>query len=183
MLQPWLFPNRNVFLAAAAMLTPPFLLSLVVTVWALNGQQYWLAGMMGIIAAGALYGLLGCIGAIYRPRLAYKEPELLVYLERGQPVRVPIQIVECFFLGQGPSQLPKIEGKEAETKNVIVRLAESATEWKHRDVPERWGHWCEGYITINGAWCEPISNDRLAELNRFLIAAQRKLRETAKERT
>jgi hypothetical protein len=97
---------------------------------------------------------------------------LLVYLDPTRPTRVPIEIVECFFLGQGPSELPKLKGREPETQNVIVRLAEAASEWKHRDVRRALGHWCEGYITIRGSWCEPISPDLMKRLNRRLAEVQ-----------
>lgn len=175
----WLYPNRNVYLAGIACLAGPALLSLFGLGWIIYDRDYWYGLVFGVMFLGFSYCLLGLWGAMYRPRLGYKDAHLLVFFERGEPVRVPIQIVECFFLGQGGANLPKVQGREPETLNVIVRLAEAATDWKHRDVPERWGHWCEGYITLNGAWCEPISNAQLAELNRKLIAAHRSLKSAA----
>jgi hypothetical protein len=86
---------------------------------------------------------------------------------------VPIDIVEVFFLGQGPSELPKLHGREPETQNVIIRLAESATNWKHRDVKPAIGLWCEGYITIRGSWCEPITPEIMRKLNHRLAEIQR----------
>ena len=175
----WLYPNRNVYLAGIACLAAPTAFSLFGLGWNVWSQDFWYAPVFGVMFLGFSYGLLSLWGAMYRPRLGYKDAQLLVYFERGKPVPVPIQIVECFFLGQGEAHLPKVQGKEPETLNVIVRLAESATDWKHRDVPARWGHWCEGYITLNGAWCEPISNAQLGELNRKLIAAHRSLKTAA----
>ena len=162
-----------------------------------------LAATLGSIPAGVLYGalpqaaqtsfaismlvvsavpawlLLHLARALNQPRLAYSDGDLLVYLEPQTPTRVPIDIVECFFLGQGPSELPKLKGREPETQNVIVRLAESASDWKHRDVRPAIGHWCEGYITLRGSWCEPITpalmkrlNHRLAEVHRQRKAAR-----------
>jgi hypothetical protein len=96
-----------------------------------------------------------------------------VYLEPARPTAIPIDIVECFFLGQGPGQLPKLRGRETETQNVIVRLAESATEWKHREVQPAIGLWCEGYITLRGSWCEPIDRNLMQRLNRRLAEVQR----------
>jgi len=131
--------------------------------------------IVSLVPAWLLFQL---VRALQQPRLAYAEGELLVYLEPQTPTRVPIDIVECFFLGQGASELPKLKGREPETQNVIVRLAESAVEWKHRDVRPSIGHWCEGYITLRGSWCEPITpaimqrlNHRLAELHRERKAA------------
>jgi hypothetical protein len=91
---------------------------------------------------------------------------LLVFLDApNRPTRIPIAVVECFFLGQGGSQLPKLQGREPETQNVIVRLAESATEWKRRDVRPALGNWCEGYITIRGSWCERITPELMRRMN------------------
>ena len=92
-------------------------------------------------------------------------------------VRVPIEVVEVFFVGQGPSNLPKMKGREPETTNIIVRLAESAGEWKHRDVDPRFAHWCEGYVTLRGAWCEPIGETALRRLNKRLVEVQRERKE------
>src|SRR5947199_9702412 len=45
------------------------------------------------------------------PRIAYDRGELLVFLEPARAARVPINIVEVMFLGQGPSELPKLDRK------------------------------------------------------------------------
>jgi hypothetical protein len=60
-----------------------------------------------------------------------------------------------------------------------VRLAESAVEWKHRDVNPALGHWCESYITIRGAWVEPITHDRLRQMNARLAEIQRERKRAA----
>src|SRR5947199_10487028 len=99
------------------------------------------------------------------PRIAYDRGELLVFLEPARATRVPINIVEVMFLGQGPSELPKLNGRELETQNVVIRLAESATEWKHKSVRPAFGPWCDGDITIRGDWCEPIAADSVRKLN------------------
>ena len=148
-------------------------------IWATTTGQHWALSLA--FASGttlALWMLGELVYAAWQPRLAATAGELLVFLEPTRPTKVPIEIVECFFLGQGPSELPRLKGREPETQNVIVRLAESAVEWKHRDVKPAFGHWCEGYITLRGSWCEPITpaimqrlNRRLAELHRERKAA------------
>jgi hypothetical protein len=115
-----------------------------------------------------------------KPRLAFEDGQLLVFLEPAKPTVVPIEVVECFFLGQGPAALPQLSGREPETQNVIVRLAESATEWKHREMRPAIGLWCEGYITLRGSWCEPIDRNLMQRLNSRLAKAQRELK-AAKE--
>jgi hypothetical protein len=111
--------------------------------------------------------------AMMRPRVGYEARELLVFLEPTKATRVPIEIVEVFFLGQGPSELPRLNGREPETQNVIIRLAESAVDWKHRDVRPAIGHWCEGYITIRGSWCERITPDVMRRLNKRLVEVKK----------
>jgi hypothetical protein len=62
-----------------------------------------------------------------------------------------------------------------------VRLAESAQDWKHRDVRPAFGHWCEGYITIRGSWCEPINEGLMKRLNQRLVAVQRERKAASRE--
>jgi len=108
-----------------------------------------------------------------RPRLAYRDGELLVWLTQGAPVRVPIETVECFLLGQTPSLLPGKKHENTEAASLVIRLAEAASEWHHQEVKPQLGAWCSGYVTIRGTWCEPLDvtlvnrlNQRLAEVSR-----------------
>ena len=71
------------------------------------------------------------------------------------------------------SELPRLKGREPETQNVVVRLAETATDWKHRKVRPAFGQWCEGYITIRGAWCERITPDLVRSMNHRLAELKR----------
>ena len=151
-------------------------------VWSTATGQHWMWTAFFLpLAVLPLYMVGELLYAMTQPRLAYAPAELLVYLEPARPTRVPIEIVECFFLGQGPSELPKLGGREPETQNVIVRLAESATDWKYRDVRPSLGHWCEGYITIRGSWCEPISPALMKRLNQRLAEVQRERKAAARE--
>jgi hypothetical protein len=138
-----------------------------------TGQPWLFSAICLLLALPPLWMVLGLAFALACPRIAYEPGELLVFVEMHRATRVPIEIVECFFLGQGPSELPKLAGREAETANVVVRLAEAASEWKHREIKPAFGQWCEGYITIRGAWCEPINRDLLQRLNHRLAEVQR----------
>jgi hypothetical protein len=108
-----------------------------------------------------------------RPRLAYADGRLRVALRSGPPIRVPIECVECFLLGQAPSLLPGKRHAHTDAASLVIRIAESAAEWRHQEVKPQLGSWCEGYVTIRGTWCEPLSislvnrlNERLAEVTR-----------------
>jgi hypothetical protein len=91
-------------------------------------------------------------------------------LRIGRPVRVPVDVVECFLLGQGPSLLPGAN-PAAETANVIARLSEKSPEWSHVEVNRLLGSWCGGYVTIRGTFCEPLNVDVVNRLNAALAAA------------
>jgi hypothetical protein len=174
MAEVWLRTNRRAL--AMGMILPGLILagSAAGLAWALVTRQHWAIGLA--LAGGAAFSLwmLGeLLYALWQPRLAIAGGDLLVFLEPTKPTKVPIEIVECFFLGQGPSELPRLKGREPETQNVIVRLAESAVEWKHREVKPALGQWCEGYITLRGSWCEPITPAIMQRLNRRLAELQR----------
>jgi hypothetical protein len=179
MLEVWLRPNRRALLLG--MILPA--VAVLAGAWGVafamvtQASPWWMLPGGGIALAG-IY-LLGSLGfSLSQPRLAYQPGELLVYLGGQEPVRVPIEVVEVFFVGQGASNLPPMKGREPETTNVIVRLAESAPDWKHRDVDPRFAHWCEGYITLRGAWCEPIGEAALRRLNKRLVEVQRELKDS-----
>lgn len=130
--------------------------------------------------------VLALFWALYRfalfltPRLAYRNSKLLVYLKGLFPVQVPIDCVEVFFMGQGESKLKLADGKPLENSTIVVRLAEAAEKWHRIEVKRRLGHWCEGYITIRGAWCEPINGDTIRRMNESLRQIKKKQSDLAK---
>jgi hypothetical protein len=174
MAEVWLRTNRRALLVGSILPATVLAALVAALVWSLVSGQHWgLSAALGAAAFVTLWLMAGLIHTTALPRLAYDNGDLLVYLDLHRPTRVPIDIVEVFFLGQGPSELPKLEGQEPETQNVIVRLAESAAEWKHRAVRPALGQWCEGYITIRGAWCEPITPEIVRHMNHRLMEIQR----------
>lgn len=183
MTEVWLKTNRRAL--ALGLIVPALLL--VVTwsllAWSVIAGLHWIWQLPLVLLAALPLWMMGeLLYAASRPRIGYESGELLVFLEPAKATRVPIDIVEVFFLGQGPSELPKIAGREPETQNVIIRLAEAAADWKHRDVKPAIGHWCEGYITIRGSWCEPITPEVMKQLNRRLAEVHRERKETAESR-
>ena len=153
-----------------------------------------LVGLVGLTAAAGAYGMIESVWIrsggwllvvlatvvasilsleLRRPRLAQDDRDLLVYMKKGPPVRLPIRVVEAFFLGQAPAFLPGRRPEAKQTTTVVIRLAEGASEWSHVDVEPALGSWCDGYITIRGTWCEPLTvelaeklNSRLSEVTR-----------------
>jgi hypothetical protein len=68
--------------------------------------------------------------------------------------------------------LPDGDRRNSETSALVLRVADKASDWHRQDVKPQLGKWCEGYITIRGTWCEPLSialvnrlNARLAEIH------------------
>lgn len=156
------------------MVFPAFFLGVNILVsagfWGDSSAVRWGGTVLATVSA-AILGVL--IYVMRLPRIAYVDGHLLVYLRSLDPIRLPIHLVECFFLGHASSQLHGRRKDGLETSTVVVRLAEDAVEWHRRDTTPALGHWCDGYITIRGTWCEPLSVERVEQLNRKLVEAQR----------
>lgn len=182
MRQCWLRPNRRA-LSLGFFFPSLFLLTgLFIVNGTTRSPDYWVISCLGwlMILAG-LWLLIFVIYFMFLPRLAFENGELLVYMQSSKPIRVPIDIVECFFLGQAPSLLAGSNHNESETATIVVRLAESATDWKNVDVKSALGRWSDGYIVVNGTWSEPINSKLIQLLNAKLIEAQQK-NKTKKDR-
>ena len=122
---------------------------------------------------------------VCRPRVAYQQGELLLFLRTRRPIHLPVSVVECFFLGQTDSMLAAARDAEsgeevAKTRAIVVRLAEAATDWHQRDVRPELGRWCDGYITIRGTWCEPMGPVLVKKMNSQLAAIHRQQRQEEK---
>ena len=172
----WLKSNRRAL--AFGMVLP---LALLLTGLAMSGLAVpvgtaWVRAAGWCLAIASLLPLGLLLRELRRPRLAYADGELLVYLRPGAPYRVPLDVVECFLLGQGPTMLPGRE-REAETVNVIVRLAERAEQWSFREIKPVLGNWCGSSITLRGTWCEPLDLATVNRLNARLDAVRRPSRD------
>ena len=119
---------------------------------------FTLLGVSLILAIGLLH-------QFRQPRLAFRDGFVLFYLKAGSPIEVPVQIVEAFFLGTGPSHLPINNAEETKSMNLIARLSRRQPEWHEREVKQALGEWSDGYVLIRGTWCEPISEQVLNSLN------------------
>ncbi len=133
----------------------------------------WLRAAGGFLLVISLLAIVALAWQIRKPRLAYHDGKLLLWLRSGGPIRIPVEFVECFLLGQAPSLLPGGDKRQTEASALVLRVADRAVDWHRQDVKPQLGKWCEGYITIRGTWCEPLSiplvnrlNVRLAEVSR-----------------
>ena len=174
MSEPWLRSNLRLSCWGAVIwLAPAMGLLVWGCQWISHGpyrKSGWVVFLLGLILAASA---IAWIVLTRQPRLLYKEGCLFVNMTVPRPIPVPIDVVECFFMGHGLAHLVLPAGKKTETVNVVVRLAERATPWRQVPVVRILGHWCDGYITIRGTWCEPLSADVVNRLNARLAEVKR----------
>jgi hypothetical protein len=106
-----------------------------------------------------------------RPRIALDGRHVLFYVRGARPVAVPLRAVEAFFLGQGPAHVPLV-GPRTETVNLVTRLSHKFPEFAHGAVKPALAQWCDHYLTLRGAWCEPLTAEVVRRLNRRLREVQ-----------
>ena len=66
---------------------------------------------------------------------------------------------------QDPHSCPAPRGAKLRSSNLVIRLDEKATDWHEVEVKPALGRWSEGYVTIHGTWCEPLTLEVLQHLN------------------
>jgi hypothetical protein len=167
----WLRNNSRVLLLAAV---PPALPAILGLALAFNS-----AGL-GLQLAGWGLWLLACAGwgvvvwQLFRPRVSFRATpgpgQLWIYLRWAGVIRVPIEFVEGFLLGQGPTLLPLPASENVETSTLVIKVADSAESFAHVEVDRILGSWCNHYVTIRGMWCEPLSVGLVNRLNAQLAA-------------
>jgi hypothetical protein len=175
----WLQPNRRALWFGAV---PPTLLFLLGAWIAFSGEQpvadwrMWLGGglmLVGATLAGAV------IAQLRRPRIAYLDGTVEFYLRSATPLGVPVELVEAFFLGQGPLMLPAAPQRDA-TVNLVARISQRDPSYAEREVKQALGAWSESYVTIRGTWCEPLNGELIRRLNhRLREVSEARARETA----
>ena len=136
-----------------------------------------LVAAVGVLAAVAV---VAAVAASARPRIERVGESLRVRLALGRPMDVPLDIVECFFLGSTPLEPPGSVPDDVATHRIgtlVVRLAERAAAWQDRPTLAEWGSWHEGNIVCDGRWCEPLSADLVRSLTRRLVEAKRSVAE------
>jgi hypothetical protein len=174
MAEQWLRANRRAVLMGMVVPTAFGLIGLVLVAGAIGTLDFvWLRVVGGAVLALALFVMIAMCQQLRRPRLAYEDGCLLIYLSLGPPISVPLEHVECFLMGQGSAHLPGKQSQAAEVVTVVVRLAEKATDYAQRDVKPALGSWCDSHVTILGTWCEPLDESVVRRLNRRLAEVNR----------
>ncbi len=171
----WLKSNVRMLQLAAIIAATWFVVGGLVLAWQWSSESP-VGRIIGLsLLAGSLLGSFFIVAMWRIPRLACDGRYLLAYLHGMTPIRVPIEIVECFLLGQGPALLPGEKHARTETSTVVIKLSDRAEEWSHRTVDPRVASWCDGYITIRGTWTEPLSVALIQRLNGRLAAVAKQI--------
>lgn len=165
----WLRGNaRPGFVAALAGLAASLLLAIILRPWGAPASR-WGVVALPVIVGGVALAMAG------RPRLRLAGDRVLVRLAPLRRHEVPLEVVECFFLGsrlEPPRVTDGTVGGER-IRTLVMRIAERATPYAARATFAPWGRWEDGSVTFDGRWCEPLSVDLARRLNRALAAAKR----------
>jgi hypothetical protein len=167
MRETWLRPNRRAIWFGCA---PPMVISALGT-WVVFGiaEPGSALRWLGVVLMGAGIAIVAVLMRhLMRPRIAYRDGQVLFYLRSGAPFAVPVGAVEAFFIGQGTAALPGGWPTNQRTTTLVARLSQRDAEWARRDAKPALGKWCDGYVTIYGTWCEPINDDLPRRLNHRL---------------
>jgi hypothetical protein len=164
----WLRTNRR---AICFGVVPPALLALlggwlVVDADAAPNHLAWWVGVLLLVGGGGL--VVALLVQLRQPRISYDNGQVLFHLRLGPPLGVPVDLVEAFFLGQGPTMLAGGKTNQEPTANLVARLSRRDPTWHEREVKPGLGAWSDGYVTIRGTWCEPLHGEVIRRLNRRL---------------
>lgn len=125
------------------------------------------------LVAGPL--VAGLAVAAAQPRLSRRGGVLRVRLKPLVSHDVPLEFVECFFMGS--HVLPDRDGSDDVPRQrvgtLVMRIAERAAAWQARPTFAPWGTWAEGAVVFDGRWCEPLSVELARTLSTRLLEAKR----------
>lgn len=129
------------------------------------------------IVSGAVAVALAILAwEVAQPRIQHRGVFLVVHLSPFRYERIPLNIVECFFLGSNPLDA---QGATTESDDppyrvgtVVIRLAERAIEYRTGVMFSLWGVWQDSSIVLDGRWCEPLSRNLLKDLASRLVDAK-----------
>src|SRR4051812_37553463 len=98
----WLKPNRRAILFGCV---PPLALA-AIGAWlafalseSTSNFWHWVGSFL-IVTSLAMIGIMS--SQLLHPRIAFHDGMVLFFVRIGAPLAVPVEIVESFFVGQGP---------------------------------------------------------------------------------
>lgn len=141
-------------------------LAIGVTSGTAGATACWVTALFCTLAATALWYVSR------KPRIAFDGRSVLFFVRFGPPVAVPIELVEAFLIGRGPTFLPGRDHDPTETATIVVRIAERAEEFNKVETAAMLAGWCGHYVTLRGTWTEPLGLDVVNRLNQRLYDVQ-----------
>ncbi|MGI9459962.1 MAG: hypothetical protein ACR2NF_08190, partial [Pirellulales bacterium] len=143
----------------------------------------WNSGGVSVVAflCSAGLGMLACfIGYVAftakQGRIFLQDSELMVRIGPASIEKLPLDAVECFFLGSQPLDRSgdPVASEEAAFRvgTLVVRVAE---RYGHLASGRRgpWACWEDGYLVVDGRWSEPLVVETLRRINGRLAVAKR----------
>ena len=178
----WLHTNRRAPLAGLIVAALVELCGTFVLMGGFFFEPAWLWWMIGgVMSVAGTIAVVSLALVLARPRIAHADGHILFYLRHDGPIRVPLEVVEGFLLGQGHAWGEHGAGPDWETSTLVVKLAEKFEDWARVEVEPALAAWCNHYVTIRGTWCEPLSVEVVGRLNARLaeVAPPRRAGERA----
>lgn len=173
-------PAVGLVLAAAAITVAGVALA-----WA-GGAPAASVGLLAAAGGVVLASAAAVAVAAARPRLALHGAAVRIRLAPLVAHDVPLDMVECVFLGSRPlaaaaaGAAPGTTGGDAaeaeasrRVATLVMRIAERATAWQSRPTFRAWGTWEEGNVVFDGRWCEPLTVVLARDVARRLLEAKR----------
>src|SRR5262245_15995663 len=104
MRETWLRPNRRAIWFGCVPPAAMAALGVFLSGGETNSNNEWLRWIGAAFMTGGLALIGALIAQLRRPRIAYRNGDVLFYLRASRPIAVPVGVVEAFFLGQGPAK-------------------------------------------------------------------------------
>lgn len=163
----WLHANRRVYLVPIAAAVLVALACLPGALLPISGGPWWIG-----VAAGSLVAVGLWIYSRRAARIAFDGRSLVLHIRPPRPIVVPIELIEAFLIGKGPTFLSGKDDYKTEASTLILRIAERSEEFRKVDTDVRLAAWCGHYVTFRGTWTEPLSVDLVNRLNQRLHEVQ-----------
>jgi hypothetical protein len=128
----------------------------------------------GLLSLGAMACILALAAAAIstRPRISERGNCLWLRVRWFGAEAAPFESVEGFLLGTG--ELPvSIGGRPVEAATLVIKLADAAQDLADRPTNRALAGWCDHYVRLRGAFCEPLDLALVNSLNERLAKARR----------
>ena len=174
----WL--KANLRLAWLLAIIASFLLLASLSVYGIAGRFAGSVPVVVILLSAVLGILSFIIGYVaftaMQSRVFLKDSHVVVRVSPASVEKLPLDAVECFFLGSQPldhSGNPVAADQAAfRVGTLVVRVAE---RYGHLAGGRRspWARWEDGYLVVDGRWSEPLVVETLRRINGRLAVAKR----------